>query len=346
MIKEFKKPLSGQKVFIGPSSKEDCLVFGIETSCDETSASIVLNGRKVLSNVISSQIDTHKIYGGVVPEVAARMHLEAINGVIGEAAETAGIEMQNITAFCSTAGPGLVGALLVGTNAAKTLSMIYDKPFIAVNHLNAHVCANYLNTDLEPPFICLLISGGHTMIMKVNDYNNQEILGETLDDAVGEAYDKTARLLGLSYPGGIQLDKLAQSGDKSKFKFTEAKTDGNYDFSFSGLKTAALRLIKSFDGGSIPIEDISAAFQENVSETLFKKTLRAANDFGINKIALAGGVAANFEIRRKFFDLSEKGFKVYAPEIKFCTDNAAMVASSAYFLSGISDELDIEVFSR
>jgi N6-L-threonylcarbamoyladenine synthase len=346
MIREFIKPVSHQSVYIGPTSKENCLIFGIETSCDETSASVVLNGRKVLSNIISSQIDTHKIYGGVVPEVAARMHLEAINEVITEAKEAAGIKMENITAFCSTAGPGLVGALLVGTNAAKTLSMIYDKPFIAANHLNAHVCANYLNTDLEPPFICLLISGGHTMIMKVNDYNNQEILGETLDDAVGEAYDKTARLLGLPYPGGIQLDKLAQSGDKTKFKFTEAKTESKYDFSFSGLKTAALRLIKSFEVGSLPIEDISAGFQQNVSETLLKKTLRAANDYGINKIALAGGVAANSEIRRKFFDLKNQGFEIYVPEIKYCTDNAAMVASCAYFLSGISDELDIEVFSR
>jgi len=346
MTREFKKPVSGEIVKIGPSLKEDCLIFGIETSCDETSASVVLNGRKVLSSVISSQIDTHKIYGGVVPEVAARMHLEAINAVIEEAKESAGIKMQDITAFSSTAGPGLVGALLVGANAAKTLSLVHDKPFIAVNHLNAHVCANFLNSSLEPPFICLLISGGHTIIIKVNSYDNHEILGETLDDAVGEAYDKTARLLGLPYPGGVHLDKLAQSGDKTKFKFTEAKTDGKYDFSFSGLKTAALRLIKSFDANDIPIKDISASFQENVSSTLLKKTLKAADDFKINKIALAGGVAANSEIRRKFFELQNSGFEVFAPEIQYCTDNAAMVASCAYFLSNISDELDIEVFSR
>ena len=350
MIKEFKRPISGEIVKIGPDIKENQLILATETSCDETAAAIVLNGRKVLSNVIASQISTHQKYGGVVPEVAAREHLESINFVIEEAVQKAGINLKEITAFAATVGPGLVGALLVGLNAAKTLSLVYDKPFIGVNHLNAHVRANYLMECEEeipwhPPFMSLLISGGHTQIIKVNSYSEQGILGETLDDAVGEAYDKVARLLGLPYPGGPFLDRIAKEGDKSRFAFTKAKVD-KYDFSFSGLKTAVLRLIQSFQNQEIPKADIAASFQETVSEILLAKTLRAAKDNNINQIALAGGVAANSEIRRKFFELENHGFKIHAPALKYCTDNAAMVASSAYFLSNILEELDTEVFSR
>lgn len=324
---------------------KDRIVFATETSCDETAAAVVLNGRTVLSNVISSQIDIHREYGGVIPEIAARKHLEAINVVIEEAREQAGIEMNEVSAFAGTVGPGLVGALLVGLNAAKSLSLVYDVPFIGVNHLNAHVCANYLESNFEPPFICLLVSGGHTQLIKVNDYNNQQILGETLDDAVGEAYDKVARLLGLPYPGGPMLDKLAQTGNKENFKFPEASVS-EYDFSFSGLKTAVMRTCKNYTEDNIPKSQIAAAFQEIVSQTLIKKTLKAAQDNNINKIALAGGVAANSEIRKKFFEQENKGYIVHAPEFRFCTDNAAMIASAAYFGSNVMHELDIEVFSR
>ena len=346
MGKEFKKPFSGEIVKIGPNSGQDQIILATETSCDETACAVILNGREVLSNIVASQIETHKQYGGVVPEVAAREHLEAINLVIEEAVEKAGINIKkDVTAFAATVGPGLVGALLVGLNAAKSLSLVYDKPFLGVNHLNAHVCANYLESDFEPPFICLLISGGHTQIIRVNSYSDQEILGETLDDAIGEAYDKVARLIGLPYPGGPHLDKLAHEGYKDAFKFTPAKV-GKYDFSFSGLKTATLRLIQSFDKNDLPKADIAASFQEHVSDVLLKKTLNAAKDSNITQIALAGGVAANSEIRRKFFELNNQGYRVNAPLLKFCTDNAAMVASTAYFLSNIMDNIDIEVFSR
>ncbi len=345
LIKEFKCPVSNKIVPIGPGLDKDQIILATETSCDETAAGVVLNGRKVLSNVVASQIDIHQKFGGVVPEVAARQHLESINIVIEEALKQAGIAYKDITAFSSTVGPGLVGALLVGLNAAKTLSLVHDKPFIGVNHLNAHVCANYLGSDFEPPFICLLASGGHSQLIKVSSYSEQELLGETLDDAVGEAYDKVARLLGLPYPGGPYLDKLAHEGDKKRFKFTQAKVD-KYDFSFSGLKTATLRVCQQFKEDELPKADVAASFQETVSETLIKKILIAAKENNINKVAIAGGVAANSEIRRKLFDLANQGFEVNAPEFKYCTDNAAMVASTAYFLSNIMEELDIEVFSR
>jgi len=351
MIKKFKTPLSNNIVNIGTDAGYNQIILATETSCDETAAAVVINGRHILSNVVATQIETHKKYGGVVPEVAAREHLESINIVVEEAVEKAGIKLNEVTAFAATVGPGLVGALLVGLNTAKSLSLVYDKPFLGVNHLNAHVCANYLSSEnenpniWEPPFICLLISGGHTQIIRVNSYCDQELIGETLDDAVGEAYDKIARLLKLPYPGGPLLDKMAQTGNKDRFKFTEAKV-GEYDFSFSGLKTAVLRLVQSFNGCDIPMEDIAASFQEAVSSTLLKKVLKTAKNSNINQIAIAGGVAANSEIRKKFFSLENTGFRVHAPALKYCTDNAAMVASSAYFLSNVMEELDIEVFSR
>jgi len=346
MTREFTTPISNSKVLLGPDTGKDIIILATETSCDETACAIVKNGREVLANVIATQIKTHRQYGGVVPEVAAREHLEAINLVIDEAISQAGISPDKVDAIAATAGPGLVGALLVGFNAAKALSLAYDKPFIAVNHLNGHVCANYIATDLKPPFVCLLVSGGHTQIIKVESYDKQEILGETIDDAVGEAYDKVARLMGLEYPGGPNLDKLAQIGDKNRFKLPEAKV-GEYDFSFSGLKTAMLRLIQGLEKeGELPKADIAASFQEAVSKVLLKKTLRIAEKYDIKTVALAGGVAANSEIRRKFFELQEQGYKVYAPPMVYCTDNASMIASSAYFLSNISDDLDKEVFSR
>ena len=324
---------------------KNSVIMAIESSCDETACAIVKGGREVLANVVASQIKIHEAYGGVIPEIAAREHLEAINVVIDEAFKQANLKGEDITAFAGTVGPGLVGCLLVGLNAAKSLALAYDKPFIGVNHLNAHLAANFIDTELEPPFIALLVSGGHTQIIKVNSYSDLEIIGETIDDAVGEAYDKVARLIGLPYPGGPKLDKLAQEGNPHAFKLPEAKV-GGYDFSFSGLKTAVLRLVKSFDGKEIPVNDICASFQECVSSTLFKKVKRALEETGYKQVVLAGGVAANSEIRRKIFSLKEEGYSIYAPIMKYCTDNASMVASSAFFFNNTFDDIDIEVFSR
>ncbi len=322
------------------------LIFAIESSCDETACAIVKDGREVLSNVVFSQIKTHQKFGGVVPEVAAREHLESIGPVIKETFSQAQIKPDKIDSFASTVGPGLVGCLLVGMNAAKTLSLVHDKPFIGVNHLHAHVCANFLDSDLEPPFVCLLVSGGHTQVIFVKDYNKQEIAASTIDDAVGEVYDKVARLMGLPYPGGIMLDKLAQEGNPHAFKLPEAKVNWD-EFSFSGLKTALLRLTQSFEGKEMPVKDICASFQERVSDTLIKKMLNIADKFNCKTIVCAGGVAANSELRKKLFALNEKGYKTYAPKMKYCTDNAAMVGSCAYFNPVICDNsLELEVFSR
>ena len=324
---------------------KNSIIMAIESSCDETACAIVKGGREVLANVVASQIKIHEAYGGVIPEIAAREHLEAINVVIDEAFKQANLKGDDITAFAGTVGPGLVGCLLVGLNAAKSLALAYDKPFIGVNHLNAHLAANFIDTELEPPFIALLVSGGHTQIIKASSYSDLEIIGETIDDAVGEAYDKVARLIGLPYPGGPKLDKLAQEGNPHAFKLPEAKV-GGYDFSFSGLKTAVLRLVKSFDGKEMPVNDICASFQECVSSTLFKKVKRALEETGYKQVVLAGGVAANSEIRRKIFNLKNEGYSVYAPIMKYCTDNASMVASSAYFFNNTFDNIDVEVFSR
>ena len=324
---------------------EKSYIMAIESSCDETACAIVQGGRKVISNVVASQIKTHEKYGGVIPEIAAREHLEAINVVIDEAFKEANLKPEDISAFACTVGPGLVGCLLVGMNAAKSLALVHDKPFIGVNHLNAHVSANFIDTDLKPPFIALLVSGGHTQIIDVKSYSELEIIGETIDDAVGEAYDKVARLIGLPYPGGPRLDKLAQEGNPHAFKLPEAKV-GEFDFSFSGLKTAASRLVKSFDGKELPLTDICASFQECVSETLIKKVKHALEVKGYKQVVIAGGVAANSEIRRKIFELEKEGYRVNAPIMKYCTDNASMVASSAYFFENTYDDIDVEVFSR
>lgn len=324
---------------------QNSLIMAIESSCDETACAIVEGGRKVLANVVASQIKIHENYGGVIPEIAAREHLEAINIVIDEAFKQANVTGNDITAFAGTVGPGLVGCLLVGLNAAKSLALAYDKPFIGVNHLHAHLAANFIDTDLKPPFIALLVSGGHTQIIKVDSFSSMEIIGETIDDAVGEAYDKVARLIGLPYPGGPKLDQLAKEGNPKAFTLPQAKV-GEYDFSFSGLKTAVLRLVKSFDEENMPINDICASFQECVSSTLLKKVKKALIDTNYNQVVLAGGVAANSEIRKKIFNLQNEGYKVYAPVMKYCTDNASMVASSAYFFDNCFDDVNIEVFSR
>lgn len=322
------------------------LIFAIESSCDETACAIVKDGREVISNSVFSQIKTHRKFGGVVPEVAAREHLESIGPVIKETFEQAGISPAQIDAFASTAGPGLVGCLLVGLNAAKTLALVHNKPYIPVNHLQAHVCANFIDSDLKPPFICLLVSGGHTQVIYVKDFDNQTIVASTIDDAVGEVYDKVARLMGLPYPGGIMLDKLAQEGNPNAFKLPEAKV-GEDEFSFSGLKTALLRLTQSFKDKEIPQKDICASFQERVSDTLIKKTLNLADKYGCKTIVTAGGVAANSELRKKLFALNDRRYKTYAPAMKYCTDNAAMVGSCAYFNPiKCANPLEMEVFSR
>lgn len=324
---------------------ENSYIMAIESSCDETACAIVQGGRKVIANTVASQIKTHEQYGGVIPEIAAREHLESINVVIDKTFIDANLKPDDISAFAGTVGPGLVGCLLVGLNATKTLALVHDKPFIGVNHLNAHVSANFIDTDLEPPFIALLVSGGHTQLIDVKSYSDLEIIGETIDDAVGEAYDKVARLIGLPYPGGPKLDKMAHEGNPNAFKLPEAKV-GEFDFSFSGLKTATSRLVKSFDGKDLPLADICASFQECVSETLIKKVKHALEVKGYKQVVIAGGVAANSEIRRKIFELEKDGYRVNAPIMKYCTDNASMVASSAYFFDNTFEDINVEAFSR
>ncbi len=322
------------------------IILALESSCDETAAAIVKDGREVLSNVVSSQIKIHEKFGGVVPEVAAREHLNSVNMVIKEAYEQANITPENIDAFASTVGPGLVGCLLVGMNSAKTLSLVHKKSFIGVNHLNAHVCANYLNSDLKPPFVCLLVSGGHSQVIYTGSYNKQTIMAQTIDDAVGEVYDKVARLCSIPYPGGILLDKMASEGNPNAFDFPEAKVKEN-EFSFSGLKTAVLREIKKFDKNNIPKADIAASFQKRIADTLINKTKKIADKLNCKTIVLAGGVAANSELRKRLEQLNKEGYLTHAPELKYCTDNASMVASCAYFNPiQCKDSLMLEVFSR
>ncbi len=343
---------SEKSVDIGSDSNADNYIMAIESSCDETACSIVKNGREVIANIVASQIKTHEKFGGVIPEIAAREHMDAINIVVQEAFEQSNLKPEQISAFAGTVGPGLVGCLLVGLNAAKTLALVHDKPFIGVNHLNAHLCANYIDTDIKPPYMALLVSGGHTQIIDVESYSKQTILGETIDDAVGEAYDKVARLIGLPYPGGPKLDKLAQDGNPNSYELPISKVEG-YNFSFSGLKTAVLRLVKSLKQQNNSdeltekqIKDVCASFQECVSKTLAKKLKKALIERGYKQVVIAGGVAANSEIRKKIFEFEKDGYKVNAPAMKYCTDNAAMVASCAYFNTNTFDDVDVEVFSR
>jgi len=319
--------------------------LGIETSCDETAAAVVVDGRKILSNCLFSQIDLHKKFGGVVPEVAAREHLEAINEIINSAISQAGISLKDLSGVACTAGPGLIGTLLVGFSAAKALSFAWDIPLIAVDHLIAHVCANYLETDLKPPFLALLVSGGHSQLMHFTGFVEAKIFGQTVDDAAGEAYDKVARLLGLGYPGGPIIDKLAQSGDRTRFPFPQARVEG-FDFSFSGVKTAVLRCLEKLEK-PWPIEDIAASFQAAVIDALVKKTLQAQKYTDAPKIVLAGGVAANSYLKEQMLSLAS--VPVVFPEAKLCTDNAAMVAAAAYFKQmGNKENKDshLQVYSR
>ena len=327
---------------------KDIIVLGIETSCDETSVSVVKNGREVLSNVIDSQIKIHKQFGGVVPEIASRNHVEAISYVTKKALEDAKIDFKDIDVIACTYGPGLVGALLVGVSYAKALSYALNKPLVAVNHIEGHIAANYISfKDLEPSFLCLVISGGHTHLVHIKDYNEFEILGKTRDDAIGEAFDKVARVIGLEYPGGPKIDELAKQGSPNIILPTSHLE--NLDFSFSGIKTAVLNLYHKND--EINKADLCASFQNNVTDILVQNALKALNEINntktnkkIDEIALAGGVSANSYIREKFLELGEKNnIKIYYPELKLCTDNAAMIASAGYYnyINGKVAKLDL-----
>ena len=310
--------------------EKDILTLGIESSCDETSVAVVKNGREVLSNVIATQIDIHKKYGGVVPEIASRNHVENITYVAKEALQKSGVTLDDIDAICCTYGPGLVGALLVGLSTAKAMAYALNKPFVGVHHIEGHIVANYItHKELEPPYLCLVVSGGHSHLVHVKDYTKFEVLGKTRDDAVGEAFDKVARVVGIGYPGGPVIDKLAKEG-KPIYNLPRTHFE-NLDFSFSGIKTAVINLVHK-EGDNININDLCASFEEAVTDILTQNSLKAMKELGVNKIAIAGGVSANSYLRNRMQELGEKeGFKVYYPELVLCTDNAAMIASAGYY---------------
>mgnify|MGYP004617447533 FL=1 len=322
-------------------NKKDILTLGIETSCDETSASVVRNGREILSNVIDTQIPIHEKYGGVVPEIASRNHIEAISRVTMLALEQANVKFEDIDAVTPTYGPGLVGALLVGVSYAKALSFAINKPLVGVNHIHGHIASNYLTyKELEPPFLCVLISGGNTEIVHVKDYTEFEVLGKTRDDAIGEAFDKVARVVGLGYPGGPKVDKMAKNG-KPIYDLPKTHFKDSLDFSFSGIKTAVINLNHKYQ--DINKEDLCASFQKAVTDVLIENTIKAIKQTNSKKIAIAGGVSANSYIRQAMLNLESKDLKVYMPYMKLCTDNAAMIASSGYynFILGKRDNLDL-----
>ncbi len=328
--------------------EKEITILAIESSCDETAAAVVRNGRFVLSNIIASQIALHKQYGGVVPELASRKHIEKINQVIGEALEAASLSLKDMDAIAVTYGPGLVGALLVGVAEAKAIAYASGKPLIGVHHIEGHISANYIeNPDLEPPFLCLVVSGGHTHLVKVNDYGSYEILGRTRDDAAGEAFDKVARAVGLGYPGGPRIEKLAREGDPGAIHFPRAKiADAPYDFSFSGVKSAVLNYINGckMKGEAIVEADIAASFQYAVTQVLIDHAMMAVEEFGLDQFAIAGGVAANGTLREGMRRACEKkGIRFYHPSPILCTDNAAMIGTAAYYeyLAGTRHGLDL-----
>ena len=330
------------------SSKEEVKILAIESSCDETAAAVVVNGREVRSNVISSQIALHTLYGGVVPEIASRKHIEKINQVITQALEDADTTLEEIDAIGVTYGPGLVGALLVGVAEAKAIAYAAKKPLVGVHHIEGHICANYIeNKELEPPFLCLVASGGHTHLVKVADYGKYEIIGRTRDDAAGEAFDKVARAIGLGYPGGPKIEKKAKEGNDKAIVFPKAKVAENpYDFSFSGLKSAVLNYINGckMKRQEINEADIAASFQKAVIDVLVEHVVHAAKEYRIDKFAIAGGVASNQTLREAMEKAcKERGIQFYHPSPIFCTDNAAMIGSAAYYeyLQGRRDGWDL-----
>ena len=321
--------------------KKDILTLGVESSCDETSVSVVKNGREILSNIIDTQIPIHEKYGGVVPEIASRNHIEAISRVTKKALEEANVTFEDIDAITPTYGPGLVGALLVGLSYAKALSFAINKPLVGVNHIQGHIAANYItHKDLKPPFLCVMMSGGNTQLVYVKDYTEFEVLGKTRDDAIGEAFDKVARVVGLGYPGGPKVDKLAKEGNKDAIELPKTHFD-NLDFSFSGIKTAVINL--HHKNPDVNKADLCASFEKTVTEILLDNTKKALKKTGLKTVALAGGVSANSYIRNAFLELEKKGIKVFMPDLKLCTDNAAMIASAGYYnyIKGIRSDIDL-----
>ena len=344
-------------------SRETVRILALETSCDETAAAVVENGRKILSNVVFSQIDLHELYGGVVPEIASRAHMEACDRVVDQALREAGMTLGEVDALAVTKGPGLVGALLTGVNCMKGLAFAAGKPLVGVNHIEGHVSANYLShPELEPPFLCLVVSGGHSHLVEVSDYGTYRLLGQTVDDAAGEAFDKAARALGLPYPGGPRIDALAGEGNPEAFTLPSPKTDGRYDYSFSGLKTAFMNTVHTLEqrGETLPKADLAASFRRAVCRELIAKAklLLADSEFageagkkpqagtgsGYNGFALAGGVSANRELRRMAAEMCA-GLKIplFMPELHLCTDNGAMIGSAAYYrlMNGETAGLDL-----
>lgn len=311
-------------------------ILAIESSCDETAAAVVEDGRKVLSSVIASQVSEHIIYGGVVPEIASRMHAQAISGVVSKAMADADLKYSDLDAIAVTYAPGLIGALLVGVNFAKGLSYSTGLPLVPVHHLRSHIAANYITSpDLKPPFLCLVVSGGHSHIVAVNDYTDFKIIGRTKDDAAGECMDKAARAMGLPYPGGVNLDKISVNGNPDAYKLPHPHVEGSeYDFSFSGLKTAVVNVIHNAKqkGTEISVPDLGAACIETVADCLVKNTVKAAEAYGFDKIALAGGVSANSRLRKRMSDIcAEKGWQLYMPDLSLCGDNAAMVGAQGFY---------------
>jgi N6-L-threonylcarbamoyladenine synthase len=318
------------------NKKEDIIILAIESSCDETAAAVVKNGREVLSNIISSQIELHKLYGGVVPEIASRKHIEKINQVIEEALKTADKSLDEIDAVAVTYGPGLVGALLVGVAEAKAISYAAQKPLVGVHHIEGHICANYIeNPKLEPPFLCLVASGGHTHLVLAKDYGKYQVIGRTRDDAAGEAFDKVARAIGLGYPGGPKMEKLSKEGNPDAILFPRAKiADHPYDFSFSGVKSAVLNYLNGCKMKGIPVveADVAASFQKAVVQVLVEHAMLAAREFGVKQFAIAGGVASNAALREEMRQACEKRkIDFYHPSPILCTDNAAMIGAAAYY---------------
>ena len=328
--------------------ERDVYILAVESSCDETAAAVVRNGREVLSNVIYTQIALHTEYGGVVPEIASRKHIEKINQVIGQALRDSGKKLNEMTAIAVTYGPGLVGALLVGVSAAKAISFATGIPLVGVHHIEGHICANYIqNKDFAPPYMALVVSGGHSHLVYVSDYGKYEIMGHTRDDAAGEAYDKVARAIGMGYPGGPKIDAAAKKGNPDAVKFPRVfLEEDSYDFSFSGLKSAVLNYVnkQKMMGAEIVPEDIAASFQQSVVEVLVSKTIKAAKAHGVKKIALAGGVASNSALRTRMQEACERnGFYLSVPAPILCTDNAAMIGCAAYYeyIAGVRDGLDL-----